>query len=456
MKRHTSSIWQLARLAIGLVFLMATLLTACGTPPSATTPDGASPLVFDIELGDMYIKPDHIEVPAGQAFVFNVTNVGAMVHDVKVDGITGSSALPAGGSETVNMAALTTSVEAWCTLPGHRESGMNMRITVTGGEVTAHDEATHTVATAASVSDPANATIDPKAMPAADWQARNPVLPAAPNGTVHTIKVNMTETLIEVAPGVTQMMWTFDNQVPGPIYRGKVGDTFRFELVNQGKMGHSIDFHAGKVAWDDEMRTLQPGESLIYEYTAEYAGAFMYHCGTAPALHHIGNGMYGAIIIDPPALAPVAQEFVVVQSELYLGPEGKEGSLTKMINEQWDAVVFNGYYNQYKFAPIPVATNTRYRVWVINDGPSENSAFHIVGTVFDTVYKEGAYLLQPDAGRGGSQVLDLQPAQGGFVEFSFAEDGLYPMVTHKFANVGKGALGFFAAGDADISKLGGH
>ena len=79
-----------------------------------------------------------------------------------------------------------------------------------------------------------------------------------------------------------------------------------------------------------------------------------------------------------------------------------------------------------------------------------------MGTVFDTVYKEGAYLLQPDAGRGGSQVLDLQPAQGGFVEFSFAEDGLYPMVTHKFANVGKGALGFFAAGDADISKLGGH
>jgi nitrite reductase (NO-forming) len=456
MKRHTSSIWQMARLAIGLLFLMATLLSACGTTPSATTPDGTSPLVFDIELGDMYIKPDHIEVPAGQAFVFNVTNVGAMVHDVKVDGITGSSELPAGGSETVNMAALTKSVEAWCTLPGHRESGMSMRITVIGDTGAEHEDATHTVTSAANTSDPANATIDTKAMPTANWQARDPQLPAAPSGTLHTIKVNMTETLIEVAPGVTQMMWTFDNQVPGPIYRGKVGDTFRFELVNQGKMGHSIDFHAGKVAWDDEMRTLQPGESLIYEYTAEYAGAYMYHCGTAPALHHIGNGMYGAIIIDPPTLAPVAQEFFVVQSELYLGPEGKEGSLTKMVNEQWDAVVFNGYYNQYKFAPITVATNTRYRVWVINDGPSENSAFHIVGTVFDTVYKEGAYLLQPDAGRGGSQVLDLQPAQGGFVEFSFAEDGLYPMVTHKFANVGKGALGFFAAGDADISKLGGH
>ena len=87
-------------------------------------------------------------------------------------------------------------------------------------------------------------------------------------------------------------------------------------------MGHSIDFHASKVAWSDEMRTIQPGESLVYEFEADYAGAYMYHCGTAPALHHIGNGMFGAIIIDPPNLEPVAQEYVVIQSELYLGSAG--------------------------------------------------------------------------------------------------------------------------------------
>jgi nitrite reductase (NO-forming) len=86
-------------------------------------------------------------------------------------------------------------------------------------------------------------------------------------------------------------------------------------------------------------------------------------------------------------------------------------------------------------------------VWVLDAGPNENSAFHIVGTVFDTVYKEGAYLLRPDGTSGGSQVLDLQPAQGGFVEFTLAEPGLYPMVTHKFANVGKGALGLLQAGE---------
>jgi nitrite reductase (NO-forming) len=93
---------------------------------------------------------------------------------------------------------------------------------------------------------------------------------------------------------------------------------------------------------------------------------------------------------------------------------------------------------------------------VLDAGPSENSSFHIVGTVFDTVYKEGTYVLQPDARSGGAQALDLQPAQGGFVEFDFAEAGLYPIVTHKFSNVGKGAMGLFQAGDVDATQAGGH
>jgi nitrite reductase (NO-forming) len=92
---------------------------------------------------------------------------------------------------------------------------------------------------------------------------------------------------------------------------------------------------------------------------------------------------------------------------------------------------------------------------VLDAGPSENSSFHIVGTIFDTVYKEGTLLLRPDDRQGGAQALDLQPAQGGYVEFSFDEDGLYPIVTHKFANVGKGALGLFQAGEVDLEATGG-
>lgn len=286
---------------------------------------------------------------------------------------------------------------------------------------------------------------------AAEWddafEARDPSLPPAPGQTVHEVEMRATEVELEVAPGVRQVMWTFDDQVPGPTLRGKVGDVFRIRLTNDGELPHSIDFHASKVAWNDEMRTIGPGESLVYEFEAKHAGIFMYHCGTAPALHHIGLGMYGAIVVDPPGLPPVDHEFVFVQSEIYGAPAGEVASLEKMANEQWDAIVFNGAVNQYRDRPIRVDVGERIRAWVLDDGPSENSSFHVVGTVFDTVFKEGAYRLRPDDARGGAQALDLQPAQGGFVEFTFDEEGMYPIVTHKFANVGKGALGLFQVGD---------
>ncbi|MGB8858686.1 MAG: multicopper oxidase domain-containing protein [Ilumatobacteraceae bacterium] len=406
----------------------------------------------DVTLADISVTPNMIEVPAGVPITVHVTNKGALDHDFKVEGGTGAAMLKAGEKADVVIGPFTSDSAVWCTVAGHKEAGMKMAVHVLGAAAAGAGAAPAAATPAVS----ANAVIDGAAMPAADWKGRDPVLPAKATGKVHEIAMSATEDLIEVAPGVTQLMWTFDGQVPGPILHGSVGDTFKITLTNNGTMGHSIDFHASKVAWSDEMRTILPGESLVYEFKAEFAGAYMYHCGTAPALHHIGNGMYGAIIIDPPGLQPVEEEFVVVQSELYLGPEGQPGDLTKMMNEDWDAVVFNGYYAQYKFAPIHVEAGKRYRVWVVNDGPNENSAFHIVGTIFDTVFKEGAYTLQPDDTHGGSQVLDLQPAQGGFVEFSFAEDGLYPFVTHKFANVGKGAIGFFAAGDVDTTALTGH
>lgn len=416
---------------------------------------GGGTTTVDVMLMEFSVTPAVIEVPAGDTLVLNVTNDGAMVHDLKLNGETGTAMLEPGASETIDLGVMEADGEIWCTVPGHKESGMTAAIKVTGAAAT-EEVAEEPGATPAAEADGDFATIDPKAEPEAGWTPFDPTLAPAPGGTEHEITLRATETELEVAPGVTQMMWTFEDQVPGPILRGKVGDLFTVTLVNEGEVGHSIDFHASKVAWDDEMRTIASGEELVYQFRADHAGAFMYHCGTSPALHHIGNGMYGAIIIDPPVLAPVAKEFVIVQSELYLGPQGEAGDLTKMQNEDFDAVVFNGYWNQYAFDPIDVEANERIRVWVIDDGPSENSAFHIVGTIFDTVWKEGTYLLQPDARRGGSQVLDLQPAQGGFVEFTFAEEGFYPMVTHKFSNVGKGALGLFRAGDVEMPEAAGH
>lgn len=294
------------------------------------------------------------------------------------------------------------------------------------------------------------AVFDPNAKPADGWKAHDPVLPPAPADTVHNITMVAREDVGEVAPGVKQNLWNFDGVVPGPIYRGKMGDKFNVTLKNEGTLGHSVDFHSSRVAPNVRMATIQPGETIEYPWEGTNHGIYMYHCGTPPVLHHIGTGMYGCTIIDPPDLKPVDYEFVFIQSEFYLGPDGKEGDYDKMTQEKWDLVVFNGYASQYVFQPIKVDLNKRIRAWVIDVGPSENCSFHVIGTIFDTVYKEGEYLLRPETSNGGgSQALDLQPAQGGFVEFYFNEAGNYPFATHKFANPGKGALGIFQAGEVE-------
>lgn len=302
----------------------------------------------------------------------------------------------------------------------------------------------------------APASIDLSGTPAEDWTARDPAAPPVPASTVHRVTLQATETELEVAPGVTQTMWTFGAQVPGPTLRGRVGDVFEVTLVNDGSMGHSIDFHASEVAPNVEMRTIGPGESLLYRFEAEQAGAFLYHCGTPPVLHHVGNGMYGAIIIDPPDLPPVDHELVLVQSEIYAAPPGEVASLEAMLDKDWDAVVFNGFANQYQHRPIEVDPGQRVRIWVVDAGPSEPTSFHVIGTIFDTVFEEGRYVLRPDATRGGSQALDLGPAQGGFVETTFATAGVYPFLTHDLADASRGALGLFRVGGVTTEGGPGH
>jgi nitrite reductase (NO-forming) len=437
----------------GLVLVPVTVLAVVafgGLDDDSKATAAANGSVIEIELGDLYVKPAKIDVPAGQVVTFHVVNRGGAQHDFRINGEVGTELLDPGADETFEAGPFTESTQAWCTVPGHKAAGMVSDIVVAGSTPAGGDHG----GTDQGATD--SAAIDPQLAPADDWQPFDPALQPAPGGTEHQITFEASETVIEIAPGVTQQLWTFNGQTPGPILRGKVGDIFTITLKNTGTLGHSIDFHASKVAWNDEMRTINPGESLVYQFEAKHSGIFMYHCGTAPALHHIGNGMFGAIIIDPPNLPPVDHEFIFVQSEFYLGPQGEPGDLTKMQSEAWDAVVFNGYHNQYAHRPIRVEPGERIRAWVLDAGPSENSSFHIVGTIFDTVYKEGAYLLEPGADQGGAQALDLQPAQGGFVEFTFDEAGLYPIVTHKFANVGKGALGLFQAGEVAPAEGAGH
>jgi nitrite reductase (NO-forming) len=287
---------------------------------------------------------------------------------------------------------------------------------------------------------------------APDYVLYDPNAPALLPGTEHDIDLPIIEKDMTVAPGFVVHAWTFGGTVPGPAIRVHLGDTVRVHLVNQGQMPHSIDFHASQTAMDHQMVEIKPGATWTYTFKAEYAGVWMYHCGTAPTLHHIANGMFGMVIVEPKGGLPkVDREFAFVQSEWYLGAQGQPVDYTKASAgaPAPDFVVFNGVAAQYKDNPILVKAKDRIRVFVLDAGPNVDSSFHVVGTIFDTVHKEGVSLVKGNAGGWGAQAVDLSPAQGAIIEFNIPENGNYAFVTHAFNFVGRGAVGVFKAGPVE-------
>jgi nitrite reductase (NO-forming) len=417
---------------------------ASGSHPASSTPAGGPPIgEIEITAFDLGFEPATIDVEQAGVYTLTLVNTGGITHDITLDGGQPLTA-EAGQSASMEVTVPEGGIGFVCSIPGHADGGMRGSITVAGeGPDSGGGHGGPAVDT--------DVEPDPDAPP---YELYDATAPALLEGEVHDIDLVIEEREMTVAEGYVQKVWTFNGTVPGPVIRVKVGDTIRIHLSNPdtSEVAHSVDFHSSQVAWNDEMTSIEPGEEKLYEWTAEYAGVWMYHCGTSPALHHIANGMYGMVIVEPAeGLPPVDAEFAVVQSEWYLGPQKDVSSLEKASASAPapDFVLFNGVSNQYVDNPIQIGTGERVRVFVLNAGPSVDSSFHVVGTIFDSVTKEGVQLVPGNPGSWGSQAMDLAPAQGGIVEFVAAEDGLYPMVTHAFNFVGRGALGLFQAGDGD-------
>ena len=417
--------------------------------------------------------PAEVEVPAGNRLVVEVTNDDeGMTHDLTFDNGATTGTINPGETKTVDAGIISADQEGYCSVAGHRSLGMVFKVKATGASANQVAQGGHNHGStgthnhAATGSTPtlmtvANSRIDMSAAPGSGYKYRDPNIPAPNtatqvNGkTVRKVTLEVEEVDREVAPGVTVHMWTFNGQNMAPILRGKVGDIFEITLINNGTMGHSLDFHAGMVSPDNTMKTIAPGERLVYRFEAKGAGIWLYHCGTAPLSLHMTQGMYGAVIIDPADLDPVDHEYVMVQGEAYLHDTGKTASDGNKLAENSPELIaagtptltmFNGHATQYKAKPLQVKKGERIRVWVMAAGPNHGTSFHVVGSQFDTVYKEGGYLMRRGADAfgsrdGHSQALDLAPAQGGFVEMQFLESGTYTFVNHSFSEMERGAAG---------------
>lgn len=395
----------------------------------------------NITISGMSFVPSSVDVPVGATLRLTLKNTGSEVHDLVLATGQTTGRLAVGESKTITVNNVREPIAGWCSVAGHRAMGMVFDVKVAGvSSNTNHSGHQHSASSQ-------SAQVDlnwqpPSYFKAHDARAPRPQAP----GTVHRHTLRVSEITAQVGAGVTQKRMTYNGGVPGPVLRGQVGDRFEITLVNDGTMSHSIDFHAGVLAPDKPMRSISPGQSLQYNFTATRSGIWLYHCSTAPMSVHLAAGMHGAVIIDPPGLSQVDHEFVLIQSEIYLGPEGGSTDEAKVAAKTPDLMAFNGMAFQYKYRPLQVAVGQRVRFWLMDAGPSLPCTFHVVGGQFDQVFYEGAWTLGgPDQigarWSGGSQALNLGPCQGGFVEFVPPQAGHYTFVTHAFADMEKGAVG---------------
>ncbi|MCC6629503.1 MAG: nitrite reductase, copper-containing [Chloroflexi bacterium] len=260
------------------------------------------------------------------------------------------------------------------------------------------------------------------------------------------VELETVEVAAQLATGQTYTAWTFNGTVPGPMVRVRQGDTVELVLKNaaDSTVAHSIDLHAVTGPGGGAVKTqTAPGEQTSFRFRALRPGAYVYHCATPLVPHHIANGMYGLIVVEPPeGYAPVDREFYVMQGEFYLtGQRGQPGhhgfSMEKMLAEQPDLVVFNGSVGALTGErALRARVGERVRIFFGVGGPNLGASFHVIGEIMERVYVQGATPPVNDV-----QTTFVPPGGATMAEFTVEVPGSYTLVDHSLGRMVKGAVG---------------
>ena len=262
------------------------------------------------------------------------------------------------------------------------------------------------------------------------------------------VRLEATEYRGELSKGVEYDFWGYNNHVPGPFLRVREGDTIEFHMKNSehSKNSHTADFHAmtGPCGAACILMT-EPGKESVVQAKALNPGLFVYHCAAPPIPVHISNGLYGLILVEPKVGLPkVDREYYLMQSEFYTETAvGQKGlapfSSQKGMEENPTYVVFNGKVGALmgETNALQAKVGETVRLFVGNIGPNLASSFHVIGEVFDNVYREGS-LSEPNH---NVQTTLIPSGGSSTVEFKVEVPGNFTIVDHSIFRINKGALG---------------
>src|SRR5262245_7281823 len=423
------------------------------TPPQSAMPvmpgmgqgDMHAPLIITLRSGiaggrmvyigvggeiDEQVNPT-LQVHEGETVQINLINGEGAEHDIVLDQYAARSGRVQGKGASTSLvftADKTGEFIYYCTIAGHRDAGMEGRLRVLPGARTVPPSIAQDI-------------------------SRDPTDLSAPlrGRLAQVVRVDLAtvELTGQLADKTSYDFWTFNGKVPGPFVRVRVGDTVEVHMKNDSSsiMVHSVDFHGAiGPGGGAEFTQAAPGEEKVVTFKAMVPGLYVYHCATPSVPHHITNGMYGLLLVEPEGGLPqVNREFYVMQGELYttkpFGTNGhQEMDYNKLMAERPEYFVFNGAVSALtKAHPLRANVGETVRIFFGVGGPNFTSSFHVIGAIFDRVY-EGASLLSPPL--QGVQTITVAPGGAGMVEFKLQRGGRYTLVDHALSRLERGLVGF--------------
>jgi FtsP/CotA-like multicopper oxidase with cupredoxin domain len=247
--------------------------------------------------------------------------------------------------------------------------------------------------------------------------------------TLREFKLVARDVNLEVAPGIIFPAWTYNGTVPGPTIRCKEGELVRIHFTNQSISEHTIHLHGIHAAnMDGAGELVKPGESYVYEFTAEPFGLQFYHCHVPPVTLHMNRGLFGVMIIDPKKPRPTARELVMVAHGWDTNFDSKN-----------EIYAVNGPANFYRDNPIPLRAGELVRVYFVNALEFDPiNSLHIHANFFH-VYRTGSKLTPDDY----TDMITLAQAERCIVEFTYNLPGRYMFHAHQNAFAELGWMGHF-------------
>ena len=369
-----------AVLGTAAILIATVALIASNDGGGAASPDivasAKTVKTLDVELGDLFIKPNALAVEPGTEVTLNVMNHGGIPHDLSVKGGAKTPLLNPGQTATLTIGAVNGRVDLLCSVPGHAEAGMTAAIAMTPGAASA-PAAAHKM----TAEEMDKSYMDGvKAFPAKTKGLGNvDAVPVLQNG-VKVYDMTADEIEWEVAPGDIRKGMAYNGMIPGPVIRTAVGERIRIVLHNKLEESTAMHFHGLIVPNSQDgvpgvtQPLVKPGESFTYEFTVRNSGSHMYHSHMNGALQ-IPAGLLGAIIVTDPADPKVSQDVLMILND---------GPLGYTINGKGFPATL----------PIVAKQGERIRIRYMNEG-LQIHPMHLHGIFQTVIAKDGFPLPQP-------------------------------------------------------------